>query len=216
MECDNNLRFIGSPFNSFGKERERISMELSRNLMVESVARLVPTPPYEVAANRCVADAVAALRQQRVGCLLCIDDGKLVGIFTERDLLTRIIALGLPLSTPLRECMTLKPVTVHPMDSVRTAIERMEYGGYRHLPVVDDQQHPDRHSLGQADFALHRRSISPPRSIVNRPTRRTFTRIRTGRSVSIYFVTSTNGLSLVGQPRQHNKVPTLPGKSSRN
>lgn len=117
-------------------------MELSRNLMVESVARLMPTPPFEVTANRCVADAVEALRKHRVGCLLIIDDGKLVGIFTERDLLTRVIALSLPLSTPLRECMTLKPVTVHPMDSVRTAIERMELGGYRHLPVVDDEQRP--------------------------------------------------------------------------
>ena len=139
---ENNHLSNGLMLNDSGTERERILMELSRNLIVESVARLMPTPPFEVAANRFVADAVEALRRHRVGCLLVTDEGKLVGIFTERDLLTRIIALGLPLSTPLRECMTLKPVTVHPLDSVRTAIERMEYGGYRHLPVVDHQQHP--------------------------------------------------------------------------
>ena len=117
-------------------------MELSRNLKIDSVSRLGPTPPREVEADRAVADAVAVMRQHRVGCLLVTTGGKLVGIFTERDLLTRVLAAGLPLSTPLRECMTPNPVTVGPKDSVRVAVQKMQDGAYRHLPVVDETNRP--------------------------------------------------------------------------
>ena len=117
-------------------------MELSRNLRVESVGRLWPAPPRLVGADRPVADAVAAMREHRHGCILVTHHGKLVGIFTERDLLTRVLAAGLPLSTPLRECMTSHPVTVGLMDPVRTAIQKMQDGAYRHLPVVDEEHRP--------------------------------------------------------------------------
>lgn len=117
-------------------------MELSRNLKIDSVSRLGPTPPREVEADRAVADAVAAMRAHKVGCLLVTAGGKLVGIFTERDLLTRVLAPGLPLSTPLRECMTSNPVTVGPKDPVRVAIQKMQDGAYRHLPVVDETNRP--------------------------------------------------------------------------
>ena len=79
-------------------------MELSRNLKIDSVIRLQPTPPRQVEADRSVTDAIEVMRQERVGCLLIIHRGKLVGIFTERDLLTRILGEGLPLTTPMREC----------------------------------------------------------------------------------------------------------------
>ena len=117
-------------------------MELSRNLKVESVARLQPTPPREVEAGRTVADAVRVLREHRVGCVLVTDAGRLVGLFTERDLLTRVLAPGLSLDTPLRACMTPNPVAVHPTDPVRVAVQKMQDGGYRHLPVVDEENRP--------------------------------------------------------------------------
>ena len=117
-------------------------MELSRNLKIDSVSRLGPTPPREVEADRTVADAIAVMRAHKIGCLLITASGKLVGIFTERDLLARVLAVGLPLATPLRECMTPNPVTVGPKDSVRAAIQKMQDGAYRHLPVVDENHRP--------------------------------------------------------------------------
>ncbi len=117
-------------------------MELSRNLRVDSVSRLEPTSPRTIAADQTVAHAVALLREANVGCLLVTQDGLLVGIFTERDLLTRILWPGLSLDTAIRQCMTPHPVSVSPKDSVRTAIKRMQKGGYRHLPVVDEAGHP--------------------------------------------------------------------------
>jgi len=117
-------------------------MELSRNLRIDSVSRLQPTPPRRVEADAPVSEAVAVMRRERVGCLLVVEGGRLVGVFTERDILTRVLARSLPLSVAVRAVMTPDPITVTPKDSIRTAVQRMETGGYRHLPVVDEDLRP--------------------------------------------------------------------------
>lgn len=117
-------------------------MELSRNLKVDSVARLEPNEPRAIEVLAPVAGAVEAMRRWHTGCLLVTDAGRVVGIFTERDLLTRVLAPGCALDLPMRECMTPRPATVSPLDSVRAAIRRMQKGGYRHLPVVDEGDRP--------------------------------------------------------------------------
>ena len=90
-----------------------------------------------------MAEAVALMRQQRVGCVLvCRDDEQLVGIFTERDLMRRVLAAGMPLTVPVALCMTPDPVVVHPKEPIGAAVRRMEEGGYRHLPVVDEAGRP--------------------------------------------------------------------------
>jgi CBS domain-containing protein len=118
-------------------------MELARNLRVDSVCRLHPTPPWRVRPEQTVAEAVALMRQQRVGCLLvCEYGGRLVGVFTERDLMRRVLAAGLPLAVPVAMCMTRDPVVVNPKEPIGAAVRRMEEGGYRHLPVVDQAGQP--------------------------------------------------------------------------
>jgi CBS domain-containing protein len=112
-------------------------MELARNLKTESVSRLQPTEARILAPTQPVADAVALMRQHKVGCVMLCEGDRLVGVFTERDLLRRVLAAGKPLNTPLSAVMTSRPVTVQPKESVSTAIKRMEEGGYRHLPVTD-------------------------------------------------------------------------------
>ena|SRR5579875_1537131 len=117
--------------------------ELARNLKTESVSRLHPTPPWQISPEQSVAEAVALMRKQRVGCVLvCRDHEHLVGLFTERDLLRRVLATGLPLSVPVACCMTPDPVVIHPKDSIGAAVRLMEEGGYRHLPVVDAAGRP--------------------------------------------------------------------------
>jgi CBS domain-containing protein len=117
-------------------------MELSRNLRIDSVSRLNPTLPRQIEADRPVSEAVDLLRREQIGCLLIVRDGKLVGIFTERDLLTRVLAVGKPLTVVVEEVMTPDPVTVQPKDPIRVAVKRMQSGGYRHLPVVDEESRP--------------------------------------------------------------------------
>lgn len=113
-------------------------MDLARNLKVESVSRLNPTPPWQLAPTQTVADAVQLMREQRVGCVLVCLERRVIGIFTERDLTRRVLAQGKSLSSPIADFMTPNPVALHPKDSISTAIKRMEEGGYRHLPVVAD------------------------------------------------------------------------------
>jgi CBS domain-containing protein len=116
-------------------------MDLARNLKSETVARLYPSQPWVVQAGQPVADAVKLMRDKKVGCVLVCDPQRhIVGIFTERDLLRRVVAQNRPLSEPMRDCMTPDPITVRPQDSIGCAIKRMQKGGYRHLPVVIDEK----------------------------------------------------------------------------
>jgi CBS domain-containing protein len=117
-------------------------MDLARNLKIDSVSRLHPTPVRQVAPSQTVAEAVALMRQERVGCLLVCAADRVVGIFTERDLMRRILAPGKPLTLSVSECMTRDPVVVHPKEPIGAAVRHMEEGGYRHLPVVDEVGRP--------------------------------------------------------------------------
>jgi len=117
-------------------------IELSRHLRVDSVSRLNPAASREIAAHQTVADAVDIMRQDRTGCLLVTRNGQLVGIFTERDLLKNVLAVGLPLSASISEVMTEHPVSVRLKDPIQVAIQRMQEGSYRHLPVIDDDNRP--------------------------------------------------------------------------
>lgn len=117
-------------------------MDLAKNLKIDSVSRLHLTPPHQVEPRQSVADALALMRRQRIGSLLVCSGDRLVGIFTERDLLRRVLAAAKPLTIPVAECMTPDPVVVHPKEPIGAAVRRMEEGGYRHLPVVDDAGKP--------------------------------------------------------------------------
>jgi CBS domain-containing protein len=117
-------------------------MDLARNLKIDSVSRLHPTAPRQVTPNQTVAEAVALMCRERVGCLLVCENERVVGIFTERDLMRRILADGKPLTLPVADVMTPNPVMVHPKEPIGAAVQRMEEGGYRHLPVVDEEGRP--------------------------------------------------------------------------
>ena len=117
-------------------------MELVRNLRIDSVSRLGPTLPRLLESCRTVAEAADLMRLEKVGCLLVCDQGKLVGVFTERDLMCRVLGMRKPLTTTIREVMTAPPLTIQSKDSIRTAIRTMQQGGHRHLPVVDENDRP--------------------------------------------------------------------------
>src|SRR5437867_2379808 len=110
-------------------------MDLAKNLKIESISRLQAPPPLTLSPQNTVRQAVAVMQEHRQGCVLVCREQRVVGIFTERDLLNRVLGAGKPLSLPLSECMTANPTTVHAKESVGTALRRMQEGGYRHLPV---------------------------------------------------------------------------------
>jgi len=97
--------------------------------------------PVTVSPNDSVWDAVVKMDALGVGALPVVDDnGRVVGIFTERDLLRRVVAKRLdPKKVLVRDVMTRDPVTVKPTDTVETAKRLMAKIKARHLPVVDDE-----------------------------------------------------------------------------
>jgi len=113
-------------------------MDLAKNLKIDSVSRLHPSRPLYVSPAQTVAEAVVLMRQDQVGCVLVCEGERVVGIFTERDLVRRVLGPGKPFSQPVADFMTRDPVTVHPKEPIGVAVRRMEEGGYRHLPVVDE------------------------------------------------------------------------------
>ena len=116
-------------------------MDLAKTLKIDSVSRLHLSPPLRIGPSQTVLEAVRLLREEKVGCLLVCEDEKIVGILTERDLLRRVLAVGKPLTLAVAECMTSSPEVVHRKEPISAAVRRMEEGGYRHLPVVDEAGH---------------------------------------------------------------------------
>ena len=105
--------------------------------VVEPTLKGFPT----LAPTDSIADAAKAMQDHRRGSTLVCRDGKLIGIFTERDWLKVVERDGDP-TTPLSELMTADPQTLTNEDSLLDAIRLMDEGGYRRVPVVDDSQVP--------------------------------------------------------------------------
>lgn len=90
-------------------------------------------------ANMTVSEAARLMRQRCVGAIMVVEDGKLAGVFTERDALCRVVAEERDgKATRLAEVMTGDPRTIHPDDSFAHALQIMHEGGFRHVPVVEE------------------------------------------------------------------------------
>lgn len=95
--------------------------------------------PVSAPAGTTISAAARLMKQRNVGALMVVDNDKLVGVFTERDALFRVLAEGLNGdSTPLSAVMTAKPQTISPNAGFTHALQLMHDGRYRHLPVVED------------------------------------------------------------------------------
>lgn len=82
--------------------------------------------------------ALDILNEKNIGCLLVEENDQLVGIFTERDVLRRVVNRGLDYTKALvGEYMTPKPDTLRMGDSVAHALNHMYDRGYRHIPIID-------------------------------------------------------------------------------
>jgi len=89
-------------------------------------------------SNSSVIEAVHLMEERHIGAILVVERGQLLGIVTERDVVFRVVAKGRdPASTLLATVMTCDPETLRPTDTVRDALDKMNAGHYRHLPVIE-------------------------------------------------------------------------------
>ena len=129
-------------------DRPRLKIEsFDAELLQEPVTSLPVRPALVFSTQETVTDAMRAMQREHRGCVAVTQDGtsgsKLVGIFTERDVLLRIVDRGKnPATLPLSEVMTQDPEVLSVGSSVAYALNKMSVGGFRHVPVVDDEHRP--------------------------------------------------------------------------
>jgi CBS domain-containing protein len=93
------------------------------------------------AATLSVSEASTAMRDAKVGAIMVVNGPRLVGIFTERDALYRVLAAGKdPRRTTLADVMTVNPATIEADLPFGQALHIMYERGFRHVPVVEDGQ----------------------------------------------------------------------------
>ncbi len=103
-----------------------------RNIMEQK--KFLTAPPEAT-----VRDAARLMADKNVGAVMVVENEHLVGIFTERDAVFRVIAQGRDASaTPLRDVMTAAPKTLDPGKSYGHALLLMQENGFRHVPVIEN------------------------------------------------------------------------------
>ncbi|HEY5791467.1 MAG TPA: CBS domain-containing protein [Gammaproteobacteria bacterium] len=94
---------------------------------------------HRVSSSATVREAVREMNQHGIGSLMVVDNGQTVGIFTERDVLTRVIDAGRdPEQTQVAAVMTGNPVCVHESTTISEAMSVMKARRFRHLPITSE------------------------------------------------------------------------------
>lgn len=123
------------------EERETsVRRTLDNRSIHEPLRILNPRSPLSVTSSATLRDAVTIMREHHVGCVLVVDDDRLTGILTERDLLLKME--GADPAESVARFMTPDPETLQLDDPIVWALNRMAVGGYRHVPLVDDEGRP--------------------------------------------------------------------------
>jgi CBS domain-containing protein len=127
--CQADLRTIDGP---------EISQVASESDLLLPVASLRLRRPRSVTAAATTAEAVAAMQEDTTGAVVVVDSGRIVGIFTERDVLKKCAGNAETGSGAVSDFMTHDPVVLRLDDSMAVALNKMGVGGFRHIPIVGD------------------------------------------------------------------------------
>ena len=128
----------------------RISQErqfgvVDTGFLCQSVSILNPRRPHCVQPETSVGQVIGLLQQLKIGCLLVVgEDGRLAGLISERDLVKKAFSpdKAAELNEPVSHFMTPDPVARPPDTTVAHALNLMSDGGFRHLPIVDEDNVP--------------------------------------------------------------------------
>jgi CBS domain-containing protein len=114
--------------------------DLERSLLGDRVSALAPKHPVTAAASTPVGEVMRLMVERKIGCVVVVDCDRPVGIFSERDALRKIDPEAPDVAArPVSEFMTPNPQTLVTDAKIAFAVQRMDLGGYRHLPVVGER-----------------------------------------------------------------------------
>ncbi len=112
--------------------------ELRGAILSEPLSQVPRRPAVIVEATATIAEAITKMNERSVGCALVMHGSKLAGIFTERDVLRRVLGKGLDAqSASIEGVMTTNPDVLPESAGVAHALQKMNVEGYRHIPLVD-------------------------------------------------------------------------------
>jgi CBS domain-containing protein len=116
-------------------------------LLREPTTVLPVRKPLVLSRFHSVTDAIRSMQSEHRGVVLVTEDGtmhaRVVGIFTERDVLFRIVDQGRnPATLPLAEVMTAEPECLRDDQSIAELLRMMSVGGFRHVPIIDTEGRP--------------------------------------------------------------------------
>lgn len=115
---------------------------LGEAILNAQIRALEPKAAVSVSESSSIADAIALMLDKHIGALLVLRQGRVVGIFTERDVLRRVAISGIDRSLPVSEVMTQNPETLGLDDGIAFALNRMIARGFRHIPILDKADRP--------------------------------------------------------------------------
>jgi CBS domain-containing protein len=135
-KLEHHLGDFEDPLNNY--EPRKYSDAIQEALAEETVAAIRSRPYAEISPDNSVYGALQALAGLKVASLLVVEDGRLVGVFTERDVLERVALRFREIKQlSVRDVMTSEPVVVYDTDPAGAALSAIAVAGYRHVPVVD-------------------------------------------------------------------------------
>jgi signal-transduction protein with cAMP-binding, CBS, and nucleotidyltransferase domain len=107
------------------------------DLLRDRIERLWPKSPSTVTPETTVGKVLQKMVDERIGCVMIVKEDLLVGIFSERDALMKINTDAPRLmNRPISQYMTSNPVTLEANDRIAFALQKMDVGGYRHIPIL--------------------------------------------------------------------------------
>jgi predicted transcriptional regulator len=129
--CENCL----APFRQLDIPSAEAAEGLARSVMEDDLSRLDHDATISVTPDTQAVEVARLMKAANTGCALVVDDGKLVGIFTEHDVLKRMAGTDKNLAAvAVKELMSANPEALHEKDSVAEALNKMSLGRYRHIP----------------------------------------------------------------------------------
>jgi CBS domain-containing protein len=113
---------------------------VERALLSDRVRQFQGRKPLVVSPTMPVREVLRLLVDNKFGCVVVADQGKLVGIFSERDVLLKLGERAAEWGDrPVSDFMTKRVETLPPTAKIAFAVQRMDQGGYRHVPIVNEQ-----------------------------------------------------------------------------
>ncbi len=108
-----------------------------------SIETLQPSKPISVNYGTVVSDVIKIMKKKRIGCVCVVQNDELVGIFTERDVLTKVVGSDAEIEkVRVESVMTPSPEYLFQDDRIAYALNRMHVGGFRHIPLINFQGNP--------------------------------------------------------------------------